>query len=443
MIASLNIRPLEATEGHTLQLNAAPNAATTRVVSGTRPTMTEKSSAGRKCSAFVRIFPQLILALLTLLVWPPEAQARPKSMQELASITGKLVETGVAYGAIPSLYRPRYDRVMDADLNTSAEEVVFVVMLPNGPHIYPQRFMVWHQVVNELIDDVAYAITYCPTTGTLMAYNASMEGLNLIFDTEGRLYDGNSVLIDRNSGSLWLQETGMAFEGPLMGRGMPTVPVFWTTWGAARSVYPNAPVMSKPAGTRPYGRDPYGNYQRKGTYYDNDRLIYPVQRTDKRFPRKTHMLCLEYEGYLLAIDVAYVKKKGTVNFFVGPNALLAAHDPKLDVVRVFNRQIWAEPFLFISRYGKLMDLKTRSVWDPSTGKAIEGNMKGASMPEYFGGYSMWFAWYSINPETFTVPGPGVVPENLLSPDAPGNDNLAPAAPAAPASSAIPNMPAAQ
>ena len=398
--------------------------------SGKRMVMAKTTSAHVKRPALSRIFLWLFLPLLMLIVCLPQAQARPKSMEELAAIMGKLVETGVSYGAIPSLYRPRYDRVMDADLNTSAEEVVFVVMLPNGPHIYPQRFMVWHQVVNEVVDDVAYAITYCPTTGTLMVYNASMGGLNLIFDVEGRLYDGNSVLIDRNSGSLWLQETGMAFDGPLMGRGLPTVPVFWTNWGAARSVYPNAPVMGKPAGTRPYGRDPYGNYLRKGNYYDNDRLIYPVQRMDKRFQRKANMLCLEYEGYLLAIDVAYVKKKGAVNFFAGPHALLATHDPKLNVVRVFNRQIWAEPFLFISRYGKLMDLKTRSIWDPATGAAVEGNMKGASMPEFFGGYSMWFAWYSINPETLTVPGPGVVPENLLSPDAPGSDSRTAPAPGA-------------
>lgn len=382
----------------------------------------------------------ILLALCTLLLSPAESQARPKSMADLAAISGKLVETGVSYGAIPSLYRPRYDRILDADLNTSADEIVFVVMLPDGPRIYLQRYMVWHQVVNELIDDVAYTITYCPTTGTLMAYDASMGGLNLIFDVEGRLYDGNSVLIDRNSGSLWLQETGMAFEGPLMGRGLPTIPVFWTTWGAAHSVFPQASVMAKPAGNRPYGRDPYGNYQRKDTYYDNDRLIYPVERLDRRFPRKTHMLCLEYENYLLALDVAYVKKKGTVNFFVGPHALLAVHDPHLNVVRVFNRQIWAEPFLFVSRYGKLMDLKTRSIWDPATGKALEGNMKGAAMPEYFGGYSMWFAWYSINPETLTVPGPGEVPENLLSPDAPGHDSPAPGSAATPAATGLPPAP---
>jgi hypothetical protein len=179
--------------------------------------------------------PQILLLLTVLLAAfaPSTAAARPRSLQDLAAITGKLVKTGIKYGEIPSLYRPRYDRTADADLSLSSDDVVFVVQLPDGPRIYPQNIMAWHQVVNEVVDDNAYAITYCPITGTLMAYDASMGGLNLIFDPEGRLYDGNSVLIDRNSGSLWLQETGMAFEGPLLGRGLPQLPVFWTTWGAA------------------------------------------------------------------------------------------------------------------------------------------------------------------------------------------------------------------
>ena len=197
------------------------------------------------------------------------AWARPKNLQELAAVSKQLISTSIGYGDIPTLYRPRYDRVQDANLAMSGDDIVFVVMLPDGPRIYPQRIMVWHQVVNEVVDDMAYAITYCPTTGTLMAYDASMGGMNLIFDLDGRLYEGNSVLMDRSTGSLWLQEMGIAFEGPFLGRGLPMLPVYWTTWGAARQVFPQAPVLAQPPGKRAYGRDPYGDYRKKDSGKEN------------------------------------------------------------------------------------------------------------------------------------------------------------------------------
>lgn len=347
-------------------------------------------------------------------VVPDTARAVPKNSRELAAITDKLLQTAVSYGAIPSLYRPQYVRVIDADLAMDKNDPVFIVQFPDGPRIYPQRIMVWHHVVNELFDDIAYAVTYCPITGTLAAYNANFNGINLILDAEGRLYEGNAILIDRNSGSLWLQMLGMAFDGPLRARGLPTLPVFWTTWSAAKKVFPHAPVLAVPKeGTRAYARDPYGSYLKKGNYYDNDILVYKVARKDKRFPVKTPMLGIERDGVLLAVDISYVKKKGTVNFFLGAEPLLAVHDRILDVVRIYNRQVWDKASLFVYEQGQLIDIASRSVWNPATGIAQSGNMEKADMKQYFGIYSMWFSWYSINPETFTIPGAGEVPADVL------------------------------
>ena len=180
-------------------------------------------------------------------------------------------------------------------------------------------------------------------------------------------------------------------------------------------------VMAQPPGRKAYGRDPYGSYLRKGTYYDNDTIVYPLRHQDKRFHKKTPMYCLELNGALLAIDIGYVKRKGAVNFFLGPTALLAVHDPGLDVIRIFDRKIWEEPFLFIRQAGKIIDIHSRSIWNPANGKAVSGAMKGASLKQFFGVYSMWMAWYSINPETYVIPGPGEVNENLLSTSPPGRD----------------------
>ena len=82
---------------------------------------------------FRALWRPLLAALLLLVAVAPGVGARPRSLQDLAAITGKLVATGIKYGEIPSLYRPRYDRVSDADLSLSGDDVVFVVQLPDGP----------------------------------------------------------------------------------------------------------------------------------------------------------------------------------------------------------------------------------------------------------------------------------------------------------------------
>ncbi len=356
-------------------------------------------------------------ALTYLFVASSNVWAMPKSLEDLSSISNRLVGTTVQYGHISSFYRPTFGRMLDADLSLQKNEPVFIVAFPEGVRIYPQRLMVWHQVSNEIIGSSAYAVTYCPITGTLAAYVSKLDGVDLFLDVQGSLFGGNSVLIDRNTGSLWLQSLGMAFKGPLLGRGLAKVPVFWTTWEAAKRYYKDALVLSTPSGSRKaYGRDPYGNYLKTGTYYDNDVLAFPVDYKDLRIPYKAQVIGLEFDNFRLAVDVAYIKKEGAVNFFLGDLPLLAVHDTKLDVVRIFNRQVWEKPSLFVKKYGKLIDIASKSEWDVSTGVSLEGNMKGASMQQYYGIYSMWFSWYNINPETFLIPGPGEVPKDVLHTD---------------------------
>ncbi len=356
----------------------------------------------------------LFLFWLCLCVLPTQALSLPRSLEELSALSGQLTNTNVLHGAITSFYRPSFGRMMDADLTLNAAEPVFIVLFPEGARIYPQRIMVWHQVVNELFGQNSYAVTYCPITGTLAAYNSTLDGTALYFDVEGSLYGGNSVLIDRNTGSLWLQGMGMAFEGPLTGRGLAQIPVFWTTWGAAKRAYENIPVLNAPSGSRKaYGRDPYGNYLKENTYYDNDILAYPVRYKDLRLPYKNEVIGLEFPEFRLAIDIEYIKKQGSVNFFIGGEALLAVHDSVLDVVRVYNRQVWQKPSLFVLQGNKLLDIETKTTWDVATGKALKGNMQGASMRQYFGIYSMWFSWFNLNPETSIIPGPGEVSKDVL------------------------------
>ncbi len=368
----------------------------------------------RRLPLFARVF-ALFAFLAALILSTASVQAMPRTMKELSEIASRLHKTGLAHGDIPSLNSPDFLPLNEGGMNLEPNDPVFVVPLPDGVRIYPQRIMVWHEVVNELIRGVPYCISYSPVSGSLAVYESRVGSQNLIFDAEGRMYNSNTVLIDRNTGSLWPQMLGMAVEGPLAGSGMRIRPCYWTAWKFARATFPDAKVLATPRGNwRNYNRDPYGSYLTPGNYYDNDKILYPMTAIDNRMPPKTRILGLEVDANLVALDIDAVRKARVVNFYVGLAPLAAIYDSRLDVIRVFDRDIWEgrTPALFAVKNNVIHDVQTRSVWNMD-GVCQDGNLKGARMEQRFGMYAFWFAWSAFHPETDTVPGPSVVPDSAL------------------------------
>ena len=175
-------------------------------------------------------------ASLSVFLVPPSALALPRSLTELEDIPDALTQTGIGHGDIPSINNYAVLPMNEALMSLEPDDPVFIVPLPDAVHIYPQKVLVWHEVVNEVIKGEPYCISYSPLSGSLAVYYARAEQQNLIFDADGRLFNSNTTLIDRNTGSLWSQIWGMAFDGPLKGTGLDILPCYWTRWKYAREV---------------------------------------------------------------------------------------------------------------------------------------------------------------------------------------------------------------
>ncbi len=358
------------------------------------------------CRALAGLALACLVALLSLSASAP-ATAGPRTDDDLKQLAGQLLETGVKPDAIPALYRPEYTTTISAALSLEDPEPVFVVNLPDGPRIYPQRIMVWHEAVNEVVGDATYCITYSPLTGVVAAYRGQAGRFMTTFGVDGRLLHNNTVLFDRATGSLWSQLLGISIDGPLRGKVLQRVPAWWTTWGMARAALPDARVLATPTGIRrSYGKDPYGSYLLPGTYYEDERILHPVPRPDRRMKPKTPILGVDMQGQQVAIDTAAVRKDGIANIEQGPTPLLAVVDRRLDVIRVYDRMVWGKPATFAFRKGspdRLVDAESGSEWSMD-GKAESGPMKGAVLNEVVAVNAMWFAWSAFHPATIIVPG---------------------------------------
>lgn len=372
------------------------------------------------------LFFSLFLLLSSNFVIHSNSYALPQTQEELAYIAEHLVNTGIDETTLQPLVNPSFTTVSLASMALDENEPVFVIatgklkpLRDREVIILPQKIMVWHEVLNMIAQDRAFAVTYSPISGTLATYNTRRGELYLQLQSDGRQYNANSVLMDINTNSRWSQMYGLCFLGTLMGTGLELLPSYWTTWSKAQNYYidkDNARVLLTPRSTnKRYGKDPYGSYNDPESFYYNDKLIYPVSEIDTRMGLKDMVIGLELDKKLIAINVNYVKKKGIVNFFFDKYALVAVHDKALDVVRIFDRTVWfgKDPLVIVKDTNKTFkDLQTQSTWD-FDGVCRNGNYLGTFMKEYYGIYSFWYSFAANNPETETVPGKSEVPDSAL------------------------------
>ena len=134
------------------------------------------------------------ICLTAVFLNPLTASALPRSLAELKDIPDELTQTGIVHGDIPSINTYTILPMNEALMSLEPDDPVFIVPLPDAVHIYPQKVLVWHEVVNEVIKGEPYCISYSPLSGSLAVYYARADQQNLIFDADGRLFNSNTTI---------------------------------------------------------------------------------------------------------------------------------------------------------------------------------------------------------------------------------------------------------
>lgn len=162
------------------------------------------------------------------------------------------------------------------------DDLLLAINLAGTIRAYPHPVLDWHEIINDKIDDHAFAVNYCPLTGTGMAWSRVLKEKNTSFGVSGLLYNTNLILYDRLTDSHWSQMSLMAVEGELSGTDADIHPMIEMRWDTWKAVYPDAEIVIPPSDySRPYGSYPYGAYKT-----DNDYLLFPVNAEDNRLPQK-------------------------------------------------------------------------------------------------------------------------------------------------------------
>ncbi len=191
---------------------------------------------------------------------------------------------------IPSIDRPKF--VPPAQARYLEEDDLVVSVTHAGEtRAYPLRILVWHEIVNDRIGELAINVSYCPLCGSAMVFDRTIGGRTLEFGVSGLLFQSDVLMYDRQTESLWSQLGMMAVSGPAVGQKLILLTAEHMTWRAWREKYPAGLVLSTDTGhRRDYARQPYGDYQR------SSRLMFPVRGKRRDLPIKEMVAGVVLDG---------------------------------------------------------------------------------------------------------------------------------------------------
>ncbi len=173
---------------------------------------------------------------------------------------GEILSGGPPKDGIPAIWTPEM-RSAASETRLGAREPVLAYAPEHGPaRAYPIRYLMWHEIVNDVVDDVPIAVTFCPLCNSAMVFEARVNGQRHTFGVSGKLRHSDMIMYDRETESWWQQAIGKAVIGDHMGVALHQLPAWMESWAEFRAAHPDGLVMEEPEWPRAYGSNPYVNY---------------------------------------------------------------------------------------------------------------------------------------------------------------------------------------
>lgn len=271
---------------------------------------------------------------------------------------------------------------------------------------YPLQILMWHEIVNDVVDGRAVTVTYCPLCNSALAFDRRLNGQELSFGTSGLLWRSDLVMYDRQTRSLWAQMEGKAIYGQMADEQLEFLPVSFVSWADFKNTYPSGQVFSRETGyTRSYGLNPYERY-------DSSSQPFLYNGTsDQRLPALERVLGLSGTTGTKprAWAYSYLSKRRVIQepdvviiFFTGMSSATdtgrIAEGRDVGTTGAFSPVLDGRQLTFEWTGTTIHNRETGSTWDVF-GRAVSGPLTGRQLTPVVKYDVFWFAWSAFFPET--------------------------------------------
>jgi hypothetical protein len=314
----------------------------------------------------------------------------------LSTFSAGDISGGVSHDGIPSIDEPSFLRAGSVSLPPC--ERIIGVEIDGDVRAYPQRVLVSHEIVNDVVGGEPVAVTYCPLTGTAQGfYRGGTE-----FGVSGQLVNSNLIMWDHERDVRWPQIGATATEvgdqrdaGPdaktLVGESLQEFDVTWTTWGRWERRHPDTLVMSTDTGRAAnYNRDPYGSYTPVSGHYavgEPRAPSFPLLVEDGVEQAKRVVIGARTPDGAVAFDKRRLLENSVLTGFSGDTRLVAVADDGLATGHIYRAP------------------KETTVQAVDDGYQVDGETASPGqlpLESVVSIDAMWFSWLGFYPETTVI-----------------------------------------
>jgi hypothetical protein len=332
----------------------------------------------------------------------------------------ELLSGGPPRDGIPSIDDPAFISPEEASDWLAGNEPVIALEIAGEARAYPLQILTWHEIVNDMVEDVPVVVTFCPLCNSAIVFDRTLNGEVYEFGTSGLLRNSDLVMYDRTTESLWQQLTGEAIVGDLTGEQLAFLPSSLVSFDDFQAAYHEGLVLSRDTGfNRSYGRNPYAGYDTIG----QSPFLFsgPI---DGRLQAMERVVTVQLEDpFGKPFDVAYplsiLSEVGVINdkqagldlaiFHAGGTssalgASVIAQGQDVGATGAFDASLDGQTLTFRSDGGQIVDDQTKSTWNV-LGQATDGPLAGQSLTPIIHGDHFWFAWAAFKPDTIVYQSP--------------------------------------
>lgn len=245
----------------------------------------------------------------------------------------EVISGGPPKDGIPPIDKPKFVSVKEAEEFIKDSEPGVAFARGGTQRFYSYQILVWHEIVNDIVEGERILVTYCPLCLTGFVFDPLVKEERVEFGTSGKLWKSNLVMYDRKTDSLWSQILGEAIVGEMTGTKLKLLESDLVRFGDWKKNFPDGQVLSRDTGaTRFYGSNPYGDYFEATGFAKSI-----AGSQDTRLPADAFVFGVVVDGRVKAYATEAVKAKGTIEDAFAGETLVLKHEKELDVVRMFKK----------------------------------------------------------------------------------------------------------